>query len=176
MTGTETIIDYQGSISFKTIERLLDKLRSAREFREMKKPARKRLYSAFVESIDNIYKYAAGNGAGKRSNVRKGVPGKLPSVSVKKQGGQYVITTGNLIRNDDVEDLRFQLDRIRQLDRETLKTLYEDIINRESVEDARGAGLGLVTMALKTEQKIKYNFTPVDNDHSFFEIQITINE
>ena len=176
MTAIETIIDYQGFISFKTIERLLDKLRSAREFREMKKPARKRLYSAFVESIDNIYKYAAGNGAGKGMGVRKGVPGQLPSVSVKKQGDQYVITTGNLIRNDDVEDLKFQLDRIRQLDRETLKTLYEDIINRESVEDARGAGLGLVTMALKTEQKIKYNFTPVDNDHSYFEIQIMINE
>jgi hypothetical protein len=170
MSGTGTIIDYRGAISYETIEKLLDELRSAREFQEMKKPARKRLYSAFVESIDNIYKYAAPCRAGRRRAKRSS------TVSVRKMDHQYVITTGNLVLNDRVEELKFKLDRIRQLDRENLKTLYEDIINREPGLEARGAGLGLVTMALKTEQKIRYSITPVDSHHSYFELKITINE
>jgi len=169
MSGTKTIIDYKGSVSHRTIERLLDKLRSAKEFQEMKKPTRKRLYSAFVESVDNIYKYAASRG--KRSRLAK----RESAVSVRKQDDQYMITAGNLILNDDVDELKFKLERVSQLDRENLKTLYEDIINREAGQEDQGAGLGLVTMALKTEHKIKYSFTPVDSTHSFFEIQIIIN-
>mgnify|MGYP006958003809 CR=1 FL=1 len=170
MPDNGTIIQFKGPISYKIIERLLDKLRSAPEFLEMKKPARKRLYSVFVESIDNIYKYAAGKGAGVSNKHRPSV------ISVRKQDHQYMITAGNLILNDDLEEFRFKLERVRQLDRENLKTLYEDIINRESGEEDKGAGLGLVTIALKTEQKIQYSFTPVDSNHSFFEIQIIINE
>ncbi len=53
-----TLVDYEGAITFGTIEMLLSKLRNSREFQELNKPARKRLYGIFVESIDNIYKYA----------------------------------------------------------------------------------------------------------------------
>ena len=170
MTDTGTIIEFKGPISYRIIERLLDKLRSAPEFLAMNKPTRKKVYGAFVESIDNIYKYAAGSGTGERNKNRPSL------ISVKKQDDRYLITAGNLIQNDDLEEFRFKLDRVRQLDRENLKTLYEDIINREPGEDDKGAGLGLVTIALKTEHKIRYSFTPVDSDHSFFEIQIIINE
>lgn len=176
MSVSETIIEFRGSISFETIERLLDQLRSAKEFREMKKPARKKLYSVFVESVDNIYKYATPGDAGSESGTRRGIPKKPSAISVKKRDDQYMITAGNLVLNDDVEELKFKLDRVRQLDRENLKTLYEDIINREPGEEDKGAGLGLVTMALKTEQKIGYSFTAVDRNHSFFELHITINE
>ena len=170
MPATRTIIDFKGPISYKTIERLLDELRSASEFQEMKKPTRKRVYSAFVESIDNIYKYGAGIVTGKKKMKRSS------RISVKKRDHQYLICAGNLVQNENVEEFRFKLERVRKLDRENLKTLYEDIINREPGEEDKGAGLGLVTMALKTEQKIKYSFTPVDREHSFFEMQITINE
>ena len=38
-----------------------------------------------------------------------------------------------------------------------------------------GAGLGIVTMALKADSKIKYKFTPVDEIYSYFELQMKIN-
>jgi hypothetical protein len=77
--------------------------------------------------------------------------------------------------NDDIGELKFKLERVNQLDKASLLNLYEDVINRESGIEETGAGLGLITMALRTEHEIKYSFTSVDSDHSFFEMQITLN-
>ncbi len=170
MAKAEVIIDFKGPISFATMEMILNKLRSAEAFNEMKKPARKRLYGTVVESIDNIYKYAANDQTPSRSKK------KLPILAVKKKGEEFVVTVGNLVTNDVVEDLRFKLDRVNQLDNEALKSLYEDVINKEAGEEDKGAGLGLITMALRTEKEIKYSFSLLDQIHSFFQMQITINE
>lgn len=170
MSKAEVIIDFKGPISFATMEMILNQLRSAKAFAEMRKPARKRLYGTVVESIDNIYKYAAGNAEEKQS------PKKLPLLSVKKRGNDFIVNVGNLVTNDIVEDLRFKLDRVNQLDNEALKSLYEDVINQEAGDEDKGAGLGLITMALRTEKDITYTFSIVDQLHSFFQMQIIINE
>lgn len=169
MSKTETIVDYMGSISFETMEMLLKQLRSTKEFQEMNKPAKKRLYSTFVESLDNMFKYAARNTSDHKYVDRD------PMISVKKIGDQFAVISGNLIMNDDVEDLRFKLDRVNQLDNEALKSLYEDIINHEAGDEDKGAGLGLITMALRTESDIEYSFLALDGDYTFFKMQIIIN-
>jgi len=163
-------MDFEGSISFGSIEILLNKLRSAPEFQGLKKPVKKRLYGIFVESLDNIYKYSARISTDDLNKIRD------PMVSVKKLDDAFLITAGNMVSNDDIGELRFKLDRVNQLDNEALKTLYEDVINQESGLDDKGAGLGLITMALRTDKEINYSFTSLENDYSFFEIQITINE
>ncbi len=170
MTKAEVIIDFKGPISFATMEMILNKLRSAKAFNEMRKPAKKRLYGTVVESIDNIYKYAANDTATVRSK------NKMPVLSVKKRGKEFVVKVGNLVTNDVVEDLKFKLDRVNQLDTEALKSLYEDVINKEAGDEDKGAGLGLITMALRTEKDITYTFSLIDQLHSFFQMQIIINE
>ncbi len=162
-------MDFEGAITFGTIEMLLNKLRSAIDFQEMPKPARKRLYSIFVESIDNIFKYAASLTRISRST------GRMPKIVVTRNGESFQVRAGNLVRNDDIGDLKFRIDRVNQLDSEALKSLYEDVINRESNVSDTGAGLGLITMAMRTSNEIEYSFTEVDDDHSFFEIRITLN-
>ena len=57
MSDSITLVNFEGAITFGTIEMLLSKLRNSQEFHELNKPTRKRLYGIFVESIDNIYKY-----------------------------------------------------------------------------------------------------------------------
>jgi hypothetical protein len=168
--GNISLINFEGSISYATMERLLNKLRASREFQEMGKPARKRLYGTVVESIDNIFKYGVGIRGKDLANKR------APILTVIKEKDRFVVTAGNMVRNEDIEDLKFKLDRVNQLDDEALKSLYEDIINKESSEEDRGAGLGLITMAMRSEEEIRYSFTQVDHDHSYFKMKIIINE
>ena len=169
MSKTGTLVDFEGVITFGTIEMLLNKLRETKEFQEMKKPAKNRLYSIFVESIDNIFKYAA------KLPGAVGINGKSTRISVVKRKGQYLVKAGNMVMNDDIGNLKFKLDRVNQLDNEALKSLYEEVINQESSVHDTGAGLGLITMAIRTECDIEYSFTSMDEEHSFFEIQITLN-
>ena len=58
MENKNAIIDFEGSISFETMEKLLNQLKSASQFNALRKPVRKRVYGTVVESIDNIFKYA----------------------------------------------------------------------------------------------------------------------
>ena len=166
MSDSITLVDYEGAITFGTIEMLLSRLRNSLEFQVLDKPSRKRLYGIFVESIDNIYKYA---------EKMKGKQGPPPRIAVKKIDGRYVVRAGNLVRNDDVGELTFKLERVNQLDVEALKSLYEEVINKEPRSTDTGAGLGLITMALRTDRDIEFGFQVVDSNYSFFEYEITLN-
>lgn len=170
MVNAEVIIDFEGSISFETMEELLNQLRSARQFNALRKPVRKRVYGTVVESIDNIFKYATPV----QGKIR--VLQKPPMLMVKEQEGKFIVSTGNLVQNEQVDDLRYKLNRVNQMDDEALKLLYEEVINQEASDRDRGAGLGLITMALRTDGNIRYHFDPAGPSHSYFTMHITIKE
>ncbi|PID92553.1 MAG: hypothetical protein CSA96_02670 [Bacteroidetes bacterium] len=168
MPDTAKVIQYRGVINFETMDMVLNQLRDNPVFYEMPKPVRKRLYSALAESMDNIFKYAA------RSEELESQDIGMPQVAVERDGDRFSIVAGNMILNDQIDELQFKLDRVNQLDLEALKSLYEDVITRETKASDRGAGLGLITMAMRTDHDINYRFESIDEDHSFFSMQIII--
>ncbi len=169
MSKEELIIDFRGPISFESMEELLNQLKAAPSFSELRKPVRKRLYGTVVESIDNIYKYAAYNQVDSLGKF------KAPLLVVKKLGDIFTISVGNLVMNELVDPLKIKLDKVNKLDNEELKKLYEEVINKEAGDADTGAGLGLITMALRTDVDIEYSFVPVDAGYSFFTMRIDIN-
>ncbi len=170
MESTEAIINFQGSISFETMEHLLNQLKSAREFNALKKPVRKRVYGTVVESIDNIFKYAT------PFQDKEDESNRPPLIRVNKQGGKFVVSAGNLIRKNQVDDLTQKLNMINGMNDDELKLLYEEVINKEASETDRGAGLGLITMAMRTDENIRFHFDPAGPAHSYFTMHITIKE
>ncbi len=170
MENQEAIIDFEGSISFETMELLLNQLKSAWQFNALRKPVRKRVYGTVVESIDNIFKYATPFKAKGRGKQRP------PQIQVKELDGRFVVSAGNLIHNDQVNSLKYKLDRVNVMDDAALKSLYEEVINKDASEEDRGAGLGLITMAMRTDDEILYQFDPAGPSHSYFTMHITIKE
>jgi len=170
MENKEPIIDFKGSISFETMESLLNQLKSAWQFNALRKPVRKRVYGTVVESIDNIFKYSTPYKGIKQLSPRP------PRIQVKEQEGKFIVSAGNLIQSDQVDDLSYKLDRVNEMDDAALKRLYEEVINREATDEDRGAGLGLITMAMRTDENIRYQFDPAGPAYSYFTMHITIKE
>ena len=170
MEKREAIINFEGSISFETMEKLLNQLKSAWQFNALRKPVRKRVYGTVVETIDNIFKYATPY-KGKDLVLRR-----PPMIQVKKHNGKFIVSAGNLVNTGQVIDLQKQLNRVNSMDDEALKKLYEEVINKEATDEDSGAGLGLITMAMRTDEDIRYEFDPVDTRHSYFTMHITIKE
>ena len=170
MADEKVIIDFEGAISFEIMEQLLNELKSARQFNALRKPVRKRVYGTVVESIDNIFKYAA------TVHGKVKVLQRLPMIMVKEKDGRFIVSAGNLIQNEQIDDLRFKLNRVNQMDDEALKSLYEEVINKETTEEDRGAGLGLITMALRANDSIRFDFKPAGPGHSYFTMHITIKD
>ena len=86
------------------------------------------------------------------------------------------MSAGNLIRRSQVDDLTRKLNLINGMNDDELKSLYEEVINKEATDTDRGAGLGLITMAMRTDENIRFHFDPAGPAHSYFTMHITIKE
>jgi hypothetical protein len=93
----------------------------------------------------------------------------------RSQNGIYIITSGNLIKKEKVEDLKAHLNKINKLDQESLKALYLDVLVNNDFSMKGGAGLGLIEIARKSDQKIEYIFDKFDNNFSIFYSQVMLN-
>jgi hypothetical protein len=168
MSELEVILGYKGEFDFETIDRLLIRLKELPDYQAIKRSVQKKVYSTLVECMENIYKHSI--------TESLNINGKtiLPFINLRKQDDKYIIDAGNVITNNNIIGLRRRFEQIGQLDRAGLKTLYADLINKEFISDEDGAGLGLITIALKTENKIIYNFTSLNDQYSYFEMNISI--
>jgi len=168
MSELEVILGYKGEVAFETIDPLLERLKKLPAYQAIKIPVRKRVYSIFVECIENIYKHTI------TDSLHVNDKTIVPFINLGMQDEKYIISTGNVIRNKSINKLRNRLEQINQLDKAGLKASYADIINKEFISDVEGAGLGLITISLKAENKINYNFTFLNDQYSFFEMKISI--
>jgi hypothetical protein len=168
MSELEVILGYKGEFDFETIDRLLIRLKELPDYQAIKRSVQKKVYSTLVECMENIYKHSI--------TESLNINGKtiLTFINLRKQDDKYIIDAGNVITNNNIIGLRRRFEQIGQLDRAGLKTLYADLINKEFISDEDGAGLGLITIALKTENKIIYNFTSLNDQYSYFEMNISI--
>ena len=86
----------------------------------------------------------------------------------------YHITSGNLIEKNKIENLENQLKKVNSLNKEELKLLYREVLENQEISDKGGAGLGLIEMARKSGQELKYDFKPFNEHFSFFYNQIEL--
>ena len=129
---------------------------------------KRKVFNVMVECLQNIVKHSEEyHEGGRKVNTAIFMIGKLDD--------SYVITSGNPVKKDAVEELRAKLDEINSLDKDGLKTLYKDIIKSGSgLSDKGGAGLGFVDMARKSGQKLIYKFQDIDDQTSFFSLKTTV--
>ncbi len=165
----ETILTYNDRITFQSIELILKKLKEANAFQILNKSLQKRIYSILVECTENIKKYSINK---LQANINQT---DSPQITLKKQGNNFIINAGNPILNQNVDDLKSRLEEINNLNKEGLNELYENIINKEFASEKNGAGLGLITIALKASSKIIYKITRLDENYSYFELEVEIN-
>jgi len=155
---------YRGEVTEKNSLPLLTLLEN-----EMKEDAfgltgRKRLFMYVVENLQNIVKHGDHSGHGGMSLV-----------AYSKTDDGYTITTGNAISADHVKDLKYRLDRVNKLDIDEINVLYRRILDTSEFSKKGGAGLGLIEMAIKTGNRLDYEFVPVDSKFSYFILSKTVD-
>ena len=135
------------------------------------------VFAIFVEQMQNIIRYSAEKAqnappapsdAGALKEIRYGI------LTIGREGDDYVVCAGNLIRQADVERLRERLSRIRDMNKEQLKALYKEKLRADPEEGSKGAGLGFMEIARRATRPIEFDFSEIDADHSFFALKATI--
>lgn len=164
MLQNQTILNYRGPIEFKVVETLLQKVKHDLEAHSIKKVLKKRVYNIMVECIENILKHTALPPDAKIH----------PYIILEKAKTEYLIIAGNLISSDEMIFLQQRLTDVGKLNKEGLLKMYEKQILKEDILMQKGAGLGIITIALKSNNRFDFSFSPVDDKLSVFELRVTV--
>ncbi|MBN2892573.1 MAG: SiaB family protein kinase [Bacteroidales bacterium] len=129
----------------------------------------KKVFHVMVECLQNISKHADNQFNFIESKDGRGI------FLVSKDEKEYNVTTGNVVINDKIDELKKMLEHINQLDKENLNKLYKQKIKEGRLSEKGGAGLGFIDIARKTGQKLVYSFIKIDEEKSFFVLTSTIS-
>jgi hypothetical protein len=166
------IFCFCGPASQAVIEGIGETLRQRMELEGVGTSVINRVFSVFIEQIHNILHYSA-----EKIPEAKTVEGELRFgiVLVGMWEGRYYVRCGNFVPNKQVRALSQLLEQLQGMDKDELKTLYKERRRSpEASDNSKGAGLGFIEMARKASDPLKFDFTTVDKDTSFFSITATI--
>lgn len=152
--NTETISKLEGSIEGKILENNLHKT------------VVKKVFFICVESLQNmlIHGHKDDNGAQHNFFILY-----ITDKAVK-------ITTANLVSNSAIVKLQNDIDKINSFsDPASLKAYYLEHLENNELSEKGGAGLGFITIAMKSGNKLSVDFCEINEKRSLFLLEITIN-
>jgi hypothetical protein len=164
MKKERLLFAFRGNVTDKNSLPLLTLLENEMKDDSYGLTGRKRLFMYVLESLQNIAKHG--------DHVNNG---RMSLVTYSKTADGYTITTGNLIASGQVDNLRSRLEKVNKLDIIEIKELYKQILNTAEFSEKGGAGLGLIEMAVKTGNRLDYDFKSVDKDFSYFILSKTVD-
>jgi hypothetical protein len=162
----ESILAHNGPLSYEEIGFLLNRMSAYVDKQGMNITVKKKVYSAMVESLENIYKHQ--DVIGSNTDYQ-------PKFSLFCDEKEFVLYASNSIFNKKVEPLREKLDKVNSLDKEGLKNLYKLTILSGNVSPKGGAGLGIINIAKVSENKVNYSFESINDKYTYFTLHIAIS-
>ena len=94
---------------------------------------------------------------------------------ISEKDGDFTISGGNFILNEEVDPLRDRLEELGQMNLATLKRNYKRaLFDFDRRNKKGGASLGLIDMFKTGPKSIDYTFNTVNNNLSFFSLSITV--
>ena len=158
---------YQGSFNDEITERIIDISETNISTLQEQAKISNKVSFLLAECFQNVIRHGE-FASSKLSAENAGI------FITRNIGKSYYISSANLIENKDVEGLRLKLEEINQLDPIDLKKLYLDVLSHNELSNKGGAGLGLIEMARKSGQKLEFDFEKVDEEFSYFYLQIKL--
>lgn len=170
MEDNNILLAYKGEITSKILTSLLDivehKLDKLSEGLKIKKI----MFNVLVECLQNLYHHA------EEFSLMDEVDANYSHVIVmiKRDPDAYTIMTGNYVLRNKVDSLKAKIDKVNSLSKEELRQYGSTVLAHDSFSEKGGAGLGLIDMARKTGQKLGYEFSPITDKFSFFNLNLTV--
>ncbi len=92
-----------------------------------------------------------------------------------KKEKQFYISTGNFVEKSKAKNLQKQLETLKKMDKKELKVLYDELIfKRTAALTKHKIGLGLVDIALESNNQFNYEFIPVEDNISFYTFEVEV--
>jgi len=126
----------------------------------------KRVFTILIELLQNVSNYSPGIEAEQKFGI--------PVAMIRTEKDCYIITSGNLIQNSDIASLKKKLDMVNDHDNEGLKKLLHTGLKEQDMNIESTGYLGLLEIARHSGDKLRYEFTHVNEEYSYYVITIKV--
>lgn len=162
--GSSVLISHFGEFSQDTVDELSSRAEKMMLDNGEKKGTVKKVFSILIEALQNI-----------RLHGEKDEEDQQTAFLVLAQRGQsHSITVGNLVRNSDLNTITENLERINGLGRDELKDLYMEVLTNGMLSSRGGAGLGFITIAMKSRSQLHYQVSSCGDQMSCFTVETEV--
>jgi|JI81BgreenRNA_FD_contig_91_654305_length_1504_multi_9_in_0_out_0_2 hypothetical protein len=169
LSDEDVIISYKGPMSDVIIHEISKEIQA--KFAQDPKSGKK-IYSIFMELAQNIFFYSS------ESTTLGGNTYRIGSIVLSQENDNYVLTAGNIVDKKWIPVLWDKCEMINSMDREALRKLkFEQKDTGElSTENSKGAGIGLIQIALTSAQPISIEFRDINDHKSFFALSVSVKK
>jgi hypothetical protein len=129
---------------------------------------KRRVFSILVEIIENVAKYSPGRDPEEKFG--------MPIAMIRFEGRTYIITTGNLVRNEKVDQLKATIDTINSYDKAGLKELFRKSLSEQGDSSDSTGNMGFIDMARKSGSKLDYQFEKLNDSFSYYILSVRVGE
>ncbi len=126
----------------------------------------KSFFNIVIEGLQNIKNHGEFSPDGKQ----------ISFCNIALMKNTYSINFSNLILNENLNSLNKAVNRLNKEDSTGIKKIYLDTLTNGEISKKGGAGLGIITMAMKSKNKVLLNSLKIDNKFSLLTIRINLDK
>ncbi len=166
LKDNKTVFSYLGKLSDDEFDGVLSHIEKVLITNLDSKSSVKKVFNILIESTQNLHSYLRD-------------PDKLKEkenviVVVKECDQYYSVMTGNYLLKSEISVIKSRIDIINTLSKKEVKELYRGILDIGMLGQSGGAGLGLVDLARRSDNKLTYNFKEIDSKFAFFTLEVKV--
>lgn len=161
----EVILAYDGVINQNTISKLEAETEEKILSYNYPKSLIKKIFFITVELLQNLFIHGAEDDTHTKHNF----------IIIVKNNSETILMTANLIENHNVKRIKTIFDTINGFKTyEELKKYYMERLESNDLSEKGGAGLGFITIGLKSQPPLEYQFEKINDKFSYFELSVKL--
>ena len=162
----KVLVSFNGVLSQEQVAKLESEVETKINEEGIPKGPLKKIFFISVETLQNMLIHGNRDEAGKQYNF----------FILVKNGVKTSITSANLVQNKNIEGLESQISKINSFEEPAgLKQYYMEHLENNQLSAKGGAGLGFITIAMKSGNKLKYGFDKISDEASLFWLTSTVS-
>lgn len=164
--GETVLVSHYGELSQSVISNLEGSVEEKITSLDISKGPIKKIFFISVETLQNMLLHGHKNNQGEQHNF----------FILVKNGENLKVISSNLVANSSIPALEKQIDTINSFDDEkALKAYYLEHLENNTMSDKGGAGLGFITIGMKSGNKLKVDFKKINDQFSLFTLTSAVN-
>lgn len=159
------LVAYAGQFSKDIVNSIPESVEQKLREKNQKKSIIKRVFSILIEGLQNIRKHSDFVDDDE----------SLGYVFIANNQEEVCMQFANLVNDESLNIIDGKLTELKSMNDDEIKKHYIEILNNGFMSELGGAGLGLITMVLKSSNYVKYSFEELEDGVHLFNVKIKVH-